>query len=554
MRTYGSIEKMHDGWRITEIEPHVRIRLKSVFRGIEKTASPPYELRGSASLDADIDWFLSRYPLEITTADKAILSLGKQSFYQKQDEIERILSGDWQPGKTDFKEGLAPYPYQAQAAELAQRTGRLLIMDDVGLGKTITALAAIASKEFLPAAIVVQPHLAEQWQRDYIDKFSHLSSHIIKGTQPYELPYADIYIFKYSNIAGWSDYFEQIQFKAVVYDEIQELRRGTETQKGCAAKILTDIAQLKIGLSATPIFNYGPEMFNIMQYIEPDCLGDYYSFIIEWCTSQNNHWVVADPQALGTYLVEQNLVIRRTEDDVDSQLPPVNVIMHEVEYDQETAAESEALARQLAITATTGNFHERGQATRELDALARHTTGVAKAKGVAAFVRILLEAGEKILLAGWHRDVYAIWQKELAAYNPLLYTGSETARKKDATKQAFINGETDIIFMSLRSGAGLDGLQHVASTVAFGEFDWSPQVHKQLIGRLRRPGQLKRVDTYYLYANDGSDPVLLDTIGLKASQSHGIVDPLKAAPTQFTDQSRLQKLAQTYLDKMKGAA
>ena len=552
MRLYGSIEKVHDGWRITDIEPHVRVRLKSIFKGIDKTAQPPFHLRGSVSLDADVDWFLSRYPMEISKADQAMLHLGKQSFIQQQEDIERILSDDWEPGKTDFKEDRQPYPYQAQACELAQRTGRLLIMDDVGLGKTISALAAVSDKRFLPAAIVVQSHLAEQWQTR-IDEFTHLRSHIIKGTKPYDLPFADIYIFKYSNIAGWTDYFEQVNFKSVVYDEIQELRTGTTTNKGCAAKILTNCATMKIGLSATPIFNYGSEIFNILQFIEPDCLGDYHSFIIEWCTSDRTHWVVKDPQALGTYLKEQNLTIRRTEDDVDGQMPPVNVIMHEVAYDSEVAAESEELARKLAIKATSGSFMERGQATRELDALARHTTGVAKAKSVAAFVRILLEAGEKLLLLGWHREVYEIWQQELAAYNPMLYTGSETSKKKDATKNAFINGGTDVIFMSLRSGAGLDELQHVASTIVFGEFDWSPQVHKQAIGRLRRPGQTKQVDAYYCFANEGSDPVLLDTLGLKASQSHGIVDPLLAPPTQHSDQSRLQKLAQTYL-KMKGAA
>src|SRR5579884_3848269 len=43
--------------------------------------------------------------------------------------------------------------------------------------------------------------------------------------------------------------------------------------------------------------------------------------------------------------------------------------------------------------------------------------------------------------------------------------------------------------MSLRSGAGLDGLQEDCTVGVFGELDWSPEQHRQCIGRLDRDGQ-----------------------------------------------------------------
>jgi hypothetical protein len=190
---------------------------------------------------------------------------------------------------------------------------------------------------------------------------------------------------------------------------------------------------------------------------------------------------------------------------------------------------------------------QRGQAARELDMMARHATGVAKAAGVAALIRILVESGLKVLAAGWHRDVYDAWMVALADLKPMLYTGSESPAAKRKTKSAFISGECPLIFMSLRSGAGVDGLQGVCHTAVIGEFDWSPQVHKQFIGRLRRPGQTEQVDAIYAHTNGGSDPVLVEMLGLKASQSAGIVDPYRPQPANVTDDSRMRRLAAQFL-------
>ncbi len=75
------------------------------------------------------------------------------------------------------------------------------------------------------------------------------------------------------------------------------------------------------------------------------------------------------------------------------------------------------------------------------------------------------------------------------------------------------------MIISLRSGVGLDGLQHRCCTVVIGELDWSPQVHEQIVGRLERPGQTQQVQAIYLHANGGSDPLIIDMLGLKASQA-----------------------------------
>lgn len=547
-RTYGEIKRTPNGWMVTRIEPHVALRLKAIFPRIPKTGQVPFLLSGGPQLDADLDWFMQRYPLAIAAEDRERIAERKTLFEIGQAEIGAILSANWKPSeKVAFRDGMAPYHYQTQAAELARKLGRLLLMDGLGLGKTISALATITHDDCLPAAVVVQSHLAQQWV-ERINEFTHLRPHVIKGTTPYALPPADVYIFKYSNMAGWIDYFEQAPFKAVVFDEMQELRHGENTGKGKAARAMTNGTGVVMGLTATPIYNYGSEIHNVIEFLEPGALGSWIDFTIEWCKpGPGGKWVVKDPQALGTFMRESHLALRRTDDDVGNEMPPLNVITQTVAYDETEAAADEALARSLAQKVVSGSFTERGQASREFDALMRHTTGVAKAKQVAAFVRILLEAGQPVLLVGWHRDVYAIWQQELAAFNPALYTGSESPTQKERTKAAFISGATNLMIISLRSGAGLDGLQARCHTIVFGELDWSPQVHAQCCGRLRRPGQTRQVDAIYLHADGGSDPAVIATLGLKASQSAGIVDPLSAPADQHSDATRIRQLAELYL-------
>ena len=547
---YGSMRLDPAGaWIIENVPPHIALRLKQIFPRIPRTAIAPFKLSDSDAVGSDLLWFTSRYPLDISEDDAKQLQRRKGNFDQSRRAFETIMRADYRPREqVGFREGMQPYPYQAQAIEIARLRKRLLLLDDVGLGKTISALGVICDPALRPAAIVVESHLADQWLEEYVETFTTLRGHIIKKTTPYDLPWADVYIFKYSNIFGWTDIAATGMFKSVVFDEIQSLRGGTGTAKGRSAKVFSEHAELRLGLTATPIYNYGSEIFQIIEFIESGALGSGDEFFTEWC-SRSGDGAVSDPKALGTYLREIQLVVRRTEDDVAGQMPPVNVISHTVAHDEEVADNAEARARELAIKVTTGTFVERGSAARELDVFARHTTGVAKAKSVAAYVRVLLEAGVPVLLAGWHREVYDIWLEDLAKFRPAMYTGSETGKRKNETKRAFIEGDTNLLIISLRSGAGLDGLQRRGSTVVFGELDWSPQVHKQLIGRLRRPGQSKQVDAIYLHSNFGSDPLMIEVLGVKASQARNIVDPLAGVEAVFSDQSRIQALAASYLEK-----
>lgn len=542
--TYGTLDLISpDGdelWRLDDMPPHVVLRFKDMFRAVPRGMPQPFELKRTQALDADLSWFMSRYPMRVSVSDRAALDGGVLKFEIDRAELGRVFLPDFRPAAIEgFREGKSLRDYQGAAVEVLRRRGSLLCGDEVGLGKTVVAAGAMMLPEALPAVVIVEPHVQQQWA-DKIAEFTHLSVHQIKTTKPYSLPAVDVLLFRYSNISGWVDVLREMEIGLACWDEIQRLRKGTETQMGKASGVIADSARMRLGLTATPIYNYGQEIWHVLRFIDPDILGDYSEFFREW----TNHW-----DGLGAYLRDCYVFMRRTRSDVGRELPPVNRIVETIGYNQAEIQKIEDLARQLAVKTISGTFVERGQAGRELDVMVRHATGVAKAKQVAQFVRMLLEAGEPVLLAGWHRDVYDIWLSELADFNPTMYTGSETPAAKERAKQACLAGEVSLLILSLRSGAGLDGLQDHFATVVFGELDWSPGIHHQVIGRLDRDRceSLKRVNAIFLVTDDGSDPPMMEVLGLKASQAEQVVDPLAPVKSVHSDMSAIRMLAARYL-------
>lgn len=549
LKHYGSI--VYDGdaniWRILSAEPHVCIKLKNTFQKLDKSSVVPFEFKHTPENCHDLLWFMDRYPLSISEANKKRMLKSRKAYINIQDQLERILTPDYKPKKVELRDPWIARHYQEQVAEFHAIQKAFILGDDIGLGKTLTACLTF-NENTLPALVVCQTHLKSHWKKS-VTSYTNLKVCVIKGTKPYTLPKADVYVMTYSCLHGWVDFFQTAYFKSVVFDEIHELRRE-DSLKYRAAQNLIYTLDYGIGMSATPIFNYGDEIFNILNLLKPGCMGKLDDFLREWCTRYGNHWKVDDTIALGTYLRENNLFLRRTRADVGRELPPINKVIHTVGYDSEEVRKAEQIARKLAISATTGSFVERGQAARELNAFVRHSTGVSKAREVSEFVKLLLEGGEeKVILAGWHREVYDIWMEALQQYKPVMYTGSESPAQKDQSVDDFVNGDARVFVISLRSGVGLDGLQKACKCIVLGELDWSPQIHNQIIGRIDREGQVWNVTAFFCMSEYGTDPIMEEVLGLKSEQSHGIIDPLKAVPQQHSDDSYLQKLAKSFLDK-----
>lgn len=552
MKLYGTATyyKAIKAWEI-ECEPHVSIRLKRWFPKIDSTQyGKKHRLKASPENCLDLKVFLQRYPMDVRPSEHFLVERANEHI-ERMSLVDRFIRGEGNDIKFDLK--LPPREYQGIAANMWMTTGGLLLADDVGLGKTCVSFCGLINPELRPALVVTLSHLPYQWSTE-LAKFTDLKCHILKKGTPYDIldkngKLPDVIITNYHKLGGWAETLDGI-VKSVVFDECQELRhRGT--QKYNAAERIAHGVDYRLGLSATPIYNYGGEIWNVCNIITPNALGSWDEFSREWCDFRGQKYVIADPPAFGVYARETGVMLRRTRKEVKRELPGVIRVPQWIESDPEAFKKLKGQAIELALLILRQSQEFKGQkmqAAGEFDMKMRQATGIAKAPFVAEFVRLLVEDGTPVVLYGWHRDVYEIWLEKLEEFNPVMYTGSESPTQKEWSKQEFLSGRSKVLIISLRAGAGMDGLQEMGHVCVFGELDWSPGVHEQCEGRLHRDGQDEPVTSYYLLADEGSDPVMSDVLGVKRQQIEGIRDPNAELVTQLQiDPDHIKKLAEKYL-------
>ncbi len=551
MRTYGKMWLgMSDEWMI-RAEPHVVIKIKRCLGKVDKVCGD-IALTNSLENCRDLLWFIDRYPLEIEKNDLAKLRKGAKKYEEKIATMEEILSGKYEYKKIDLAK--PPRDYQMQAAELWIKNGFILLGDDIGLGKSFSAICGLVRSEARPAMVCTLTHLTRQW-RDEFNKFApNITTHILRTGKPYKIPtinnaQPDILITNYHKLNGWADTLSG-KMKSVVFDECQELRTG-EGFKYAAATLLARKAKYVAGLSATPIFNMGGEMFNVVSVLKEDALGNRAEFDREWCGYKGR---VPDPKAFGTYLRESGIMLRRTRADVQRELPPITHIPYDIDCDPKALDRVKGSAAELARLILSEAPEKKGQqfqAAGKFDVIMRQATGIAKATYVADFVKMLVDSGESVILFGWHRAVYDIWMDQLQIFKPAMYTGEESTSQKDESKRRFVSKETPIIIVSLRAGAGLDGLQHVCRTGVFGELDYTSGVMSQCAGRIFRDGQPDPVTMYYLNSTEGTDPIMIDILGIKKQQIDGINNPYSdVCEKVIATGDHIKRLAAQYLNKI----
>lgn len=561
----GQVEWVGGRWRV-RADPDVRTRLRRLFGGVSQSAGDVISMPDTWEICRDLEWVLERYPMYMSDADARRLAAGARSHVDAEERLLALLNGHTPPPEVALAEPAREYQRLAAAAWRISRN--LLLADDVGLGKTVSAISGLVASDHLPALVLCPPHLQRHWERAFERFAPQLLIHTIRTRAIYDLAEPDrkrrskqarlfeprkpdVLICSYNKINAWADELAG-QIKALVSDECQQMR-NSDTQIYAGVTHIAAKADYRLWLSATPIHNYGGEFFAVMDALAPGALGSREEFMREWCTSTSGKVMIKDPIAFGEHLRRAGLMLRRTRADVGRELPSLNSIEHVVDIDDRAlkTVRSDAIRlAQIILAANERHRGERMQAAGEFDVLLRQATGIAKAPAVAEFVRLLVESGEPVLLFGWHRAVYSIWKEALADLDPVFYTGAESVAQKDAAVQAFVEGRAKVLIMSLRSGLGVDGLQAVCRNVVFGELDWSRATITQCIGRPHRDGQTESVNAFFVVAegSDSMDPVMANTLGLKRHQLEGVIDGRSVLVQRVDDGAeQLSTVARAYL-------
>ncbi len=552
--TFGtlSFNRRRKCWMI-KADPYVTELAKRLFPGSGASKRGIAYFSDNPRSIGDCSWLMQRYPLKVADRDK---KRWEDALEKARERYKRLNFLHHSVKKLPVKKGSFEgtlMPFQEEGAAWMYYTKRGLLADEMGLGKTVQALYFAAASRLFPALIVVPSHLVLNWESE-INRFLKIDGkvpeiHIIKGLKPYKLPEAKIYIIHYLLLRGWKHALPDYFFPLVLFDEIQELRHSG-TEKYSAASLISSSSERVFGLSGTPIYNNGGEIWNVVNIIDFNFLGSWETFTREWCYGYGNN-IVAKPELLGNFLRREGMMLRRTKNQVLPELPEKRRLVQRIDTDSALyKALMEPVIQKLKIWYENKSLtpQERVLLEGNISQGQRQATGIAKAPYVAQFVRALVEDGEKVLLFAHHHAVMDIYKRDLKSLSPVFITGRENESAKQKSVERFMQGRSNLACVSLRAAAGLN-LQR-ASCVVFGELDWSPAVHSQAEDRAHRIGQKDSLLCYYLVAPKGSDADIQDALGLKVSQFSGLMGEIpEPQPEAYTNYAKrhVEKMLERFL-------
>lgn len=488
---------------------------------------------------------LSRHNHEVRVYDDALEFVGRmrdsEALKKKIDrEFTRI---------TPTLNGLMKtklYPYQQKGALFAARAGRCLIADDMGMGKTVQAIGAVAllaKAGCVQRVLVVCPaSLKYQWKYE-IERFTKRTAEVIVGLFPnrkalyktesfykiinYEIVHRDMQL-----ISAWAP-------DMVILDEAQRIKNWKTRRAQAVKQLQSDYA---IVLTGTPLENRLEELHSLMEFVDRYHLGPLFRFL-------HNHQHTDDTGRVVGYhdlnRIQESLapvLLRRHKDQVLRELPEradkhFFVDMTQEQWDihennREVVAQIVAKWRRFSFL--TEADQRKLMVALQLMRMSCNSTYLVdhetdkscKMDECMSLLEDLLEMPDiKIVVFSQWLRTHEMLIRRLDAHKRAYayFHGSLEQRKRKAVLDRFKQDPNCRILLCTDSGGVGLNLQE-ASAVIIMDQPWNPAILEQRVGRVHRLGQYRSVQVYHFIARGTIEHNMLDVIKFKSSVFKGVLD------------------------------
>ena len=486
-----------------------------------------------------IKLIMDRYPLEILSKSawqrKIVKTYTpKPALPPIKYNLHRAKAGEQFRGKLlNFqKEGLD---------FLLKSSGNALLADEMGLGKTVQTLSYVATeKQTFPVLVVAPLVTLNNWERE-ISKFMKKKSRngriiesesststIIRTGKSKDLPVTDFYIINYELLYKRLSDLSKLNIRTIVCDEVHNLRSKT-TQKYKAVKKLAALPSLsyRIGLSGTPIFNRGSEIWPIVDILRPGLLGSFKEFCEYFCyvNDKGKAIVLENKRASLRNELQKHVMLRRKKSDVLKELKDKvrykEVIDADTDYYFGELGKIWSKLEEEQKNAETA-FDKSASYQRAIQS-ERQIAGVAKLPHVINFVKNIMEIEESVVVFCHHKVIHKLLHDSLEEFSPVSIIGGQSDKFRQEQIDKFQRGESKLMIAGLRAGnVGINLTR--AKYVIFAELDWSPAIHRQAEDRLHRIGQKNTVFAYYLIGNGTLDDHVANILVDKSYEIDSIMD------------------------------
>lgn len=428
-------------------------------------------------------------------------------------------------------------PLQQEALEPLR--SRWCHADPPGSGKTPVGLSWLKAHGTARALIVCPSNVVRHWER-LADIWypGQVVTAVPKGTAPSKRATAfmrsfDIYVTSYSLFTADAERLALADWDAVIFDEAHRLRGRKTLVHAAAAKVAhrTPLVDLSTG---SPILNHAEEAWSMLHLLDPKNHRGFWKWAGKHFTIEETdfHGTLAraitrimapKPGALEAIAAEfgQSLVMRSEE----LMLPMLEDPEH-VTYEVDLSASERRIYDSLvkhswAVTdgAALITPNEVSKMTRLRQMASDWSSALGEEVGekgskVAAAVELIqdLHPNPVLVFVSFKATADALARAlKLKSINARLFTGDQDEDDRTAALESFERGATHVLIGTYGALAeGTDGLQHTSHHVVLLDHDWTPEIERQAIGRLRRDGQLHRVVVHHIIARDTIDQTVAD--------------------------------------------
>ena len=399
--------------------------------------------------------------------------------------------------------GLELYPFQKVGVAFAEAShGRCLIGDDMGVGKTIQALAyaALYPKE-RPLVIVSPANVKYNWKKEATKWLPNESVHVVDSGKATAFEPADIIVINYDLMNKQQDRLAQLSPAITVFDEIHYLK-NSKAQRTAASIRVGRLSQKVIGLSGTAISSRPAEFFNSLNLLSSSQFPSEWDFKQRYCDPWHNGFGWDFKGASNTKELNErtrDMCIRRLKKEVLTELPDKVRQFIPIELSKSERKEYDDKQDEYYYTMDSHYAHEiplpKGFMLNMLSDL-RHICGRMKVPRAVEWIgsRYDLTDGKPLVVFCHHKDVLSGIADQLSALKQYTHIrhdridGSVSSKQRQEIVESFQSGGLDVLLCN--TIAAKEGITLTAAdTVLFIEREWVPTDEEQAEDRVYRMGQ-----------------------------------------------------------------
>lgn len=449
----------------------------------------------------------------------------------------------------------------------------VLVGDDMGLGKTIQFLGILNQDHNIHQArvlIVCPASLKLNWRNEarkwLVDGVGH-GAVVVKDKWPDML--ANIVIVNYDTLHKWESRIREESWDYVCFDEAHYLKnekaRRTIMAMGGAAEIRGQLKMVRpipakkwVFLSGTPIENgKAVELWTIVEKCDPEGLGAKKTVYVSRYSKSDEHLEELQMRLRAKFMV------RRMKNDVLKELPPkvrqvvamdpddyggVTIFGEEMRIFREyqaclaewgvrtELAKAESVAEYRAVLKA--KKAKLGMTAGELSKL-RQKTAIAKAPGVVAQVKEVLQESSNLILFAHHLAVLDVLEEGLrnAGISVVRVDGGTKIEDRQKAMEEFQAGKFQVFLGGIKpAGVGLTLTK--ADRVAFAELDWLPGAMTQAEDRAHRIGQLSVVFILHYVMEESLDEYMAKRLIEKQEKIERMLDSMADEDDEDEDDAR----------------